>query len=100
MDTAKETPKEEVNTKEEVKLDLPRVENTTFVYDSKKKMFWIGMPVEKTEPMIAMCVLDSMKMQYLQAFSAMIEAEKHKIQIQSPGVLNNIRNNFVSKFKK
>ena len=91
--------KEEV--KEEPKtLDLPRVENTTFVYDSKTKMFWIGIPVNKTEPMIAMCVLDSMKMQYLQAFSTMIEEDKHKIEIQSPGVMNQLRKNFVSKFKK
>jgi len=90
--------------KEEVKIDttpdLPRQDNTTFIYDSKKKMFWIAIPVDKTEPMIAMCVLDSMKMQYLQAFSAMIEAKKNEIQLQSPGVLNGLRKQFVSKFHK
>jgi hypothetical protein len=95
-----ETPTKPAETETKPELIFPKTEDAMFVYDNKTSMFWVGIPVNKTEPLIAMCILDTMKMNYFQAFSQYITAQKNKIEVQSPGVLNQMRKNFVSKFKK
>jgi hypothetical protein len=63
-------------------------------------MFWVGIPVDKVIPFEGTVLLDSMKLEYLKAFNTVIDDAKHKIAIQSPGVLNSLRNNFLRKNKK
>lgn len=80
--------------------DLPRLENATFFHIADKNMFYLAIPVDKTEPLIASFILDSMKMQYAESFASYIEAKRKKIEIAQPGVLNSMRDKFLLKSKK
>jgi hypothetical protein len=81
-------------------LVLPKVENPIFQYDDKTHTFWLGIPVERTEPFMASCILDSMKMTYFEIFSRYVAEKRSKIEVQQPGVLNNLRKHFLMKNKK
>jgi hypothetical protein len=85
---------------EQQDLNLPRCENTTFSFKADTKMFWIGIPVDKTEPFVAACVMDNMKLNYIQAFAKVMHDKQSKIEVQQPGVLNRIRDNFLRNTKK
>jgi hypothetical protein len=81
-------------------LSLPRVEGPTMEFNREKKMFWIGFPVDKIRPFEATLALDSFKLEYYKAFIELAAMYQEKIQKASPGVLNNLRRNFLLKNKK
>lgn len=92
----------EESQKEEIKeLELPVLDAPTFVYKKDTKMFWLGIPADKVDAFTACCIIDSMKLQYLDVSKMIIrEMQEKKNNIITPGKLDQLRKNFVSRFKK
>jgi hypothetical protein len=80
METTKEKPAVTTETSEET-LNLPRSETPLMQFNKDTKMFFIGIPVDKVPPFEACVLFDSMKLNYLQAFSAV------KLEMQNPKIL-------------
>ena len=81
-------------------LGLPRTESVTMEFNRETKMFWIGIPVDKMRPFETTLALDAFKIEYFKAFSELAAAYQDKIQKASPGMLNQLRKNFLMKNKK
>lgn len=94
-----EQPKE--NPAEEMKLDLPRIEHCISHYDKEKKMFWVAIPIDKTDPFLAICIFDNQKLTYVNAFGEIMkELREKQSRIVTPGMLNRMRDNFLRRKQK
>lgn len=81
--------------------NLPRAEDPMFAYNKATKTFWVGIPVDKADPLVAFAILDSMKINYIQIFQAMVmEAKNKAASIVVPGALNKAREYFLRKTGK
>jgi len=89
-----ETKKEDVKT-EKPKFVFPRSEATVYGYDVKNKMFYFGIPVDKTDAFIATCIIDSLKLKYVSAFNMFLQ-NKSKIMTADKTAFQKMKD-FVSK---
>lgn len=80
---------------------LPKLNDPTFFYKKDTKMFWLGIPTDKTDVFTACCILDSMKLQYVDVVKSIIqELQAKKDAIIPASTFNQMRKNFVAKFNK
>lgn len=82
-------------------MSFPVTNDPTFVYKKETKMLWIGFPVDKTDVFTACCILDSMKLQYLNIVKSIAaEIQEKRSRLASTGMLNQLRKKFVAGLHK
>jgi len=74
----KESVKESDKPEPEAAFSFPRNEATIYGFDKKTRMFFLAIPVDKTEPIIALCIIDAIKLKYMEAMNVYM-AIKNKI---------------------
>ena len=63
--------------KEAPKLTMPALEKgPAHFYDTETGAFWLGIPLDKTDPLMALAVLDRVKMDILGIYAAMSQKQK------------------------
>lgn len=73
-------------------LVIPIVKDPTFVYKKDSRMFAVIIPANKIDAFTACCVLDSMKMIYLDVVkSIMAEEMEKKSKIVKPGMAQSMK---------
>ena len=98
MEDTKPEVKEEVK---EEKLSLPKIDNPLYNFDGETGTFWIGLPLEKMDPLSASLMLDSVKMEIARIIGGIRLMAANKSQIVKPdGSAFQKTKAFINKFKK
>jgi hypothetical protein len=75
---------------EQKPLDLPRIENPMVQFDKEKKMFWIGLPLDKfVNPLDIILLMDGLKTDIVKCFIITIQ---NNSKIIKPNEGNPIKN--------